>query len=173
MRRYMMRIGRAFCERKPLFGTDYRREYRTGGEPDHAESLAATNEVCTMPVYRPLIGFDKQEIIEMCRKRLIPMRHLSSRLKTAVRFLWQSIRLPNRTLKYIKRSETKLEEKIDELMQTAIDTIEVILRRSRVVRILAERLCFTGKQFPAKVKTGLLSQSPSIHLHQFNYTIRF
>ena len=28
------------------------------------QSLAATNEVCTMPVYRPLIGFDKQEIVE-------------------------------------------------------------------------------------------------------------
>ena len=28
-------------------------------------SLAATNEVCTMPVYRPLIGFDKQEIVEI------------------------------------------------------------------------------------------------------------
>ena len=32
------------------------------------------------------------------QKKLIPMRHLSSRLKTAVPFLWQSIRLPNRTL---------------------------------------------------------------------------
>ena len=28
------------------------------------QSLAATNEVCTLPVYRPVIGFDKQEIVE-------------------------------------------------------------------------------------------------------------
>ena len=32
------------------------------------QSLAATNEVCTMPVYRPLIGFDKQEIVEVSEK---------------------------------------------------------------------------------------------------------
>ena len=27
------------------------------------QSLAVTNQVCTMPVFRPLIGFDKQEIV--------------------------------------------------------------------------------------------------------------
>ena len=32
------------------------------------QSLAATNDVCTMPVYRPLIGFDKQEIVEISHK---------------------------------------------------------------------------------------------------------
>lgn len=31
-------------------------------------SLFVTNEVCRMPVFRPLIGFDKQEIIEMAQK---------------------------------------------------------------------------------------------------------
>ena len=28
----------------------------------------ATNEVCTLPVYRPLIGFDKQEIVDISEK---------------------------------------------------------------------------------------------------------
>ena len=32
------------------------------------QSLAATNDVCTMPVYRPLIGFDKQEIVDISLK---------------------------------------------------------------------------------------------------------
>lgn len=32
------------------------------------QSLAATNEVCTMPVYRPLIGFDKQDIVDISEK---------------------------------------------------------------------------------------------------------
>ena len=27
-------------------------------------SLAATNEVCTMPVFRPLIAFDKEDIVD-------------------------------------------------------------------------------------------------------------
>ena len=32
------------------------------------QSLAATNEVCSMPVFRPLIGVDKQEIIDVAEK---------------------------------------------------------------------------------------------------------
>ena len=32
------------------------------------QSLMATNDVCTIPVYRPLIGFDKQEIVEVSEK---------------------------------------------------------------------------------------------------------
>ena len=32
------------------------------------QSLAATNEVCTIPVYRPLIGFDKLEIVEVAQR---------------------------------------------------------------------------------------------------------
>ncbi len=31
-------------------------------------AIAATDEVCTMPVFRPLIGMDKNEIIEIARK---------------------------------------------------------------------------------------------------------
>ena len=32
------------------------------------QSLAATNDVCTLPVYRPVIGFDKQEIVDISEK---------------------------------------------------------------------------------------------------------
>ena len=32
------------------------------------QSLAVTNEVCTLPVYRPLIAFDKQDIIEIANR---------------------------------------------------------------------------------------------------------
>ena len=32
------------------------------------QSLYCTNEVCTMPVFRPVIGFDKQEIIDLSEK---------------------------------------------------------------------------------------------------------
>ena len=31
-------------------------------------SLYCTNEVCTMPVFRPVIGFDKQDIIDISQK---------------------------------------------------------------------------------------------------------
>ena len=55
------------------------------------QSLAATNEVCTMPVFRPLIGFDKQEIIDILRKSE-PLKPPFSRSRTAVPSLWPSIR---------------------------------------------------------------------------------
>ena len=31
-------------------------------------SLMATNDVCKLPVYRPLIGFDKQDIVDIADK---------------------------------------------------------------------------------------------------------
>ena len=37
MRRYMMRIARAFCKAGRLPWTDHRREHRTGGKPDLTE----------------------------------------------------------------------------------------------------------------------------------------
>ena len=44
------------------------------------QSLAATNDVCTIPVYRPLIGFDKQEIIEISEKiNRMPLKYFESR----------------------------------------------------------------------------------------------
>ena len=67
MRRYMMRIAEAFALRSDCLGL-------VTGESigqvasQTMQSLRATNEVCTLPVYRPLIGFDKQEIIDEAEK---------------------------------------------------------------------------------------------------------
>ena len=59
------------------------------------QSLAATNEVCTMPYTRPVIGFDKQEIVDVSEK--IGTYETSIQpFETAVRFLWQSTRLQSR-----------------------------------------------------------------------------
>ena len=52
-------------------------------------SLYCTNEVCTMPVFRPVIGFDKQEIIDISEK-IAHMRHQYSHLRTAVQYSLQS-----------------------------------------------------------------------------------
>ena len=92
MRRYMMRIAERDRGEDWFPRPDYRREHRPGGQPDRSQSLAATNEVCTMPVFRPLIGFDKQEIVDDFREDRIPLRLRFSRLRTAVPFSWQSIR---------------------------------------------------------------------------------
>ncbi len=89
------------------------------------QSLAATNEVCTMPVYRPLIGFDKQDIIDISQKidayetSILPFEDCCT-----IFVAKHPVTKPN--IKIIKRSETKLAEKIDELVQTSIDTTETI-----------------------------------------------
>ena len=67
MRRYMMRIAEEFARRDGCLGL-------VTGESigqvasQTMQSLAATNDVCTMPVYRPLIGFDKQDIVDVAEK---------------------------------------------------------------------------------------------------------
>ena len=89
------------------------------------QSLAVTNEVCTLPVHRPLIGFDKQEIVEISEKigtfeiSIQPFEDCCT-----IFVAKHPVTKPN--LLHIKKSEENLAEKIDELIQTAIDTIEVI-----------------------------------------------
>ena len=67
MRRFMMRIAQAIAK-------DHGAKCLATGEnlgqvaSQTMQSLAATNDVCTMPVYRPLIGFDKQEIVDVSEK---------------------------------------------------------------------------------------------------------
>ena len=54
------------------------------------------------------------------------MKHPFSHSKTVVLFSWQKHPVTKPNLNVIHRSETKLEEKIDELMKTALETVEII-----------------------------------------------
>lgn len=54
------------------------------------------------------------------------MRHRSSRLKIAVRSLLRRHPVTKPDCKVIRRSEENLTEKIDEMVQTALDTIQII-----------------------------------------------
>lgn len=89
------------------------------------QSLAATNDVCTMPVYRPLIGFDKQDIVDISEKigtyetSILPYEDCCT-----IFVAKHPVTKPN--LNVIRHSEEKLVEKIDEMVQTAIDTVEII-----------------------------------------------
>ena len=89
------------------------------------QSLAATNDVCTMPVYRPLIGFDKQDIVDVAEKidtyetSILPFEDCCT-----IFVAKHPVTKPN--IEVIRRSEENLAEKIDELMQTALDTAEII-----------------------------------------------
>ena len=89
------------------------------------QSLAATNEVCTLPVYRPVIGLDKQEIVEISRKIDTFETSIQPFEDCCTIFVAKHpVTKPN--LNVIHRSEEKLAEKIDELMETALKTTEVI-----------------------------------------------
>ena len=89
------------------------------------QSLAATNEVCTLPVYRPVIGFDKQEIVERSWEigtydtSVLPYEDCCT-----IFVAKHPVTKPN--LKVIQKSEEKLAGKIDELMEEALRTTEVL-----------------------------------------------
>ena len=89
------------------------------------QSLAATNEVCTLPVYRPLIGFDKQEIIEISEK-IDPYETSILPFEACCTIFVAKHPVTKPNLNVIKHSEQKLNDVIDELMKTAIETTEVI-----------------------------------------------
>jgi thiamine biosynthesis protein ThiI len=90
------------------------------------QSLAATNEVCTIPVYRPLIAMDKQDIVTIAEKidtyetSILPYEDCCT-----IFVAKHPVTKPN--VEFIKKSETKLAEKIDELMAVAIETTESIV----------------------------------------------
>jgi len=62
MRRYMMRIAEHLALESGCLGL-ITGESIGQVASQTMQSLMATNDVCTLPVYRPLIGFDKQEIV--------------------------------------------------------------------------------------------------------------
>ena len=125
MRRYMMKIAEHFAKEGKCLGM-------VTGESigqvasQTMQSLAVTNEVCEMPVYRPLIAMDKQDIVSIAEKidtyetSILPYEDCCT-----IFVAKHPVTKPN--LNIIKRSERKLDEKIDELMQTAIETTETIM----------------------------------------------
>lgn len=125
MRRYMMRIAEHFAEETGSLGM-ITGESIGQVASQTMQSLAATNEVCTMPVYRPLIGFDKQEIIAVSEKigtyetSILPFEDCCT-----IFVAKHPVTKPS--LKVIRRSETRLKEKIDEMVQRAIETAETIV----------------------------------------------
>lgn len=125
MRRYMMRIAEHFAKERKCLGL-ITGESMGQVASQTMQSLAATNEVCTMPVYRPVIGFDKQEIVEIATKINTFETSIQPFEDCCTIFVAKHpVTKPN--LNIIHRSEEKLNEKIDSLMEEAIRTTEVIM----------------------------------------------
>ena len=125
MRRYMMRIAEHFAKENK----DY--ALITGESIGQVasqtiQSLACTNAVCTLPVFRPLIAFDKQDIVTISREigtyetSILPFEDCCT-----IFVAKHPVTKPE--LARIEKSEQNLKDVIDGLYQTAIETTEVIL----------------------------------------------
>jgi thiamine biosynthesis protein ThiI len=124
MRRYMMRIAEHFAKETGCLGL-ITGESIGQVASQTMQSLAATNAVCTMPVFRPVIGFDKQEIVDIAEKIDTYETSIQPFEDCCTIFVAKHpVTKPN--INIIRRSETHLEERIDELVQTAIETTETI-----------------------------------------------
>ena len=127
MRRYMMRIAEDLAKQSECLGL-ITGESIGQVASQTMQSLNCTNEVCTLPVYRPLIGFDKQEIIERSEQigtyatSILPYEDCCT-----IFVAKHPVTKPN--LNIIKRSEKRLSERIDELYQKAMESDEVIIVR--------------------------------------------
>lgn len=124
MRRYMMRLAEYFAKENDCIGL-------VTGESigqvasQTMQSLNCTNAVCSLPVYRPLIAFDKQDIVDISEKidtyetSILPYEDCCT-----IFVAKHPVTKPK--LEAIEKHEHLLDEKIDELMQQAIDSVEVI-----------------------------------------------
>lgn len=124
MRRYMMRIAEEIARKSGCLGL-ITGESIGQVASQTMQSLMATNDVCTIPVYRPLIGFDKQEIVEVSEKIDTYETSIQPYEDCCTIFVAKHpVTKPN--LNVIRIHERNLEEKIDELVETALNTDEVI-----------------------------------------------
>lgn len=124
MRRYMMRIAEHFAKADGCLGL-ITGESIGQVASQTMQSLAATNDVCTLPVYRPVIGFDKRDIVEIAEKIDTFETSIQPFEDCCTIFVAKHpVTRPN--IEVIRRSEEKLSEKIDEMMKEAIETAEVI-----------------------------------------------
>uniref|UniRef100_UPI00405797FB tRNA uracil 4-sulfurtransferase ThiI n=1 Tax=Agathobacter sp. TaxID=2021311 RepID=UPI00405797FB len=125
MRRYMMKIAEHFAKQGKCLGL-ITGESIGQVASQTMQSLAATNDVCTMPVYRPLIAMDKQDIVTIAEKidtyetSILPYEDCCT-----IFVAKHPVTKPN--VEYIRKSETKLAEKIDDLMSEAITTTETMI----------------------------------------------
>lgn len=125
MRRYMMRIAERIAKETGCLGL-ITGESIGQVASQTMSSLVATNEVCELPVYRPLIGFDKQEIVEVSEKigtfetSILPYEDCCT-----IFVAKHPVTKPN--VNVIRRHEHNLDEQIDGLVKTALEKDELII----------------------------------------------
>ena len=124
MRRYMMRIAEHFAYKNNC------QALITGESIGQVasqtpQSLVATNAVCTLPVYRPVIAFDKQDIVDIAEKINTYETSIQPYEDCCTIFVAKHP-VTKPYLHIIERSEKKLTGTIEELVEKAINETEVI-----------------------------------------------
>lgn len=124
MRRYMMMIAEAIANENDCQGLITGESIgQVASQTTH--SLLVTNEVCKLPVFRPLIGFDKEDIVTISKKIDTYETSIQPYEDCCTIFVAKHpVTKPN--LNIIKRHEENLKEKIDEMFKAALDTREII-----------------------------------------------
>ena len=124
MRRYMMRIAEEIAKERDCLAL-------VTGESigqvasQTMQSMAVTNEVCTLPVMRPLVAFDKQDIVDISLKigtyetSVLPYEDCCT-----IFVAKHPVTKPS--LKHIQNSEAKLDSQMEELVKKAVETREVV-----------------------------------------------
>lgn len=127
MRRYMMKIAEHIAKENNCQALITGESIgQVASQTMH--SLACTNEVCTMPVFRPCIGMDKQEIVDISEQidtyetSILPYEDCCT-IFVAKHPVTKPI------LEIIKRSEEKLADVIDQLMEETYASVEVVEAR--------------------------------------------
>ncbi|MCR4650092.1 MAG: tRNA 4-thiouridine(8) synthase ThiI [Lachnospiraceae bacterium] len=124
MRRYMMRIAEHLALESGCMGL-ITGESIGQVASQTMQSLMCTNEVCTLPVYRPLIAFDKQDIVDIAEKintyetSVLPFEDCCT-----IFVAEHPVTKPVPAV--IERHEHNLDDVIDEMMKKAIEEREIL-----------------------------------------------
>ena len=124
MRRYMMRIAQSIAEEDKCLGLV------TGESVGQVASqtmyaMACTDDVCRMPVYRPLVAFDKVEIIDIAERIGTYETSILPYEDCCTIFVAQHpVTKPK--VSVIAHHEERLGEEIDEMVKKALEEREIV-----------------------------------------------
>ncbi len=123
MRRFMMRISERVAQRVGAHGL-ITGESLGQVASQTMEAMAVTGQVCTLPVFRPLVGMDKEESVRTARKidtfetSILPLRGLLHRLHP---------RHPKTHPKLEEITEAEAALDIEALVEEAVQGIERVV----------------------------------------------
>ena len=124
MRRYMMRIAEELAKKDNCQGL-ITGESIGQVASQTVYSLAVTNEVCALPVFRPVIGFDKQDIVDIALKIGTYETSIEPYEDCCTIFVAKHP-VTKPVLEKIRKSERNLEEQIEGMLKEAVETAEVV-----------------------------------------------